>query len=486
MKFVSSDCDEIFYPPKFDNKIHDYAKWKKKFNIWMSVTDAPVRKHGGLLIFQLDSKTQDSILDTIGISDITSDSGVQKILNHLDSLYEDDLFDLAVKGYDAHVHFHNYQRLENLSIDDYCWQFHKRLLKVQSFGTTIADSVLGYKLLKCANLTLKEEQLVKATTDQISYKSVAKQLKKIFRYTTQMSPSDNLPYRDTLLYHCADNRDDSRNNICIISSNEEVLECISKSDTYEDSTLYSSNIVDNSPRVLLSLTNKSVHLETNAITDAESQQSKGHYEIYRKGKQHVPCETTTYSDVFIVDKEDEHCVKVSSEGLFVPQHTKIDNDVKEKHARNKALVERKIYIEKSKTSVRSNPCKKKEKKRFRYRKLKLYSQKHQNGRKVKLRREKGLSDLKMQCHQVRTSIRSKPWKKKRREKKKSVRYRERRFAYQKHRSGRKVKQSLKKGLCELKMQCHQVKASVRSKPWKKKRRENGSSELKMQCQQTSS
>ena len=88
MKFESSDCDEILYPPRFDRKIHDYAKWKQKMNIWKSVTDAPVAKQGGLLVFQLDIETQDSILDSLDISEITSDSGVQKIFKKLDYMYE--------------------------------------------------------------------------------------------------------------------------------------------------------------------------------------------------------------------------------------------------------------------------------------------------------------------------------------------------------------------------------------------------------------
>ena len=51
--------------------------------------------------------------------------------------------------------------------------------KLNSYGTTISDDLLGSKLLKAANLSSEHEKLAKATCE-LKYASMSEQLKKIF------------------------------------------------------------------------------------------------------------------------------------------------------------------------------------------------------------------------------------------------------------------------------------------------------------------
>ena len=51
--------------------------------------------------------------------------------------------------------------------------------KVKSSGTTLSEPVLALRLLKSANLTQSQEQLVRATITKIDYKSMVLQLKKV-------------------------------------------------------------------------------------------------------------------------------------------------------------------------------------------------------------------------------------------------------------------------------------------------------------------
>jgi hypothetical protein len=184
-----SFTDGTLCPPPFNRKLDVYVKWKQKFNIWQSITDVTATKQGGLLVLQLDDDTQEAVLDSFTNDDIKSDGGVQKILDYLDVLFE---VDTSLAAYEAYMEFQNYQRPPNISIDEYCWQFQRRLVKIQRCGTSLADSILAYKLLTCANLSVYEEQLIKATTDVITYESISKQLKKVFNHAVpEISPSSS-------------------------------------------------------------------------------------------------------------------------------------------------------------------------------------------------------------------------------------------------------------------------------------------------------
>lgn len=75
-------------PPPFDKEKDDYQKWLKKFNIWKSITDVNKKKHGGLLILRLDEATQDKVLEALGNTDITTDTGSDKVILELSKLFE--------------------------------------------------------------------------------------------------------------------------------------------------------------------------------------------------------------------------------------------------------------------------------------------------------------------------------------------------------------------------------------------------------------
>ena len=55
--------------------------------------------------------------------------------------------------------------------------------KIQSYGTTLSDDLLAYKLLKAANLSPDHVKLAKATCE-LKHKSMKDQLHKIFTDTT--------------------------------------------------------------------------------------------------------------------------------------------------------------------------------------------------------------------------------------------------------------------------------------------------------------
>ena len=170
--FYSDDA-----PPAFNGRSDEYMKWKKLFGIWHSITDVAKCKQGGLLILRLDDDTQDDILDLIAIEDLKKNDAVEKILSHLDNMFKKDE---CFTAYETYEELQSYKRPTNMSVMEYCRGFQRRLSKVEASGTQLSESVLAFMLLKSANLSERDTQLVMATSDNIVYSDIVKQLNKIF------------------------------------------------------------------------------------------------------------------------------------------------------------------------------------------------------------------------------------------------------------------------------------------------------------------
>ena len=178
-------------PPLFNGKSEDYPKWKRKFVVWRSITDVSKAKHGGLLVLRLDDETQDSILELMTCDDLKKDDGVEEILGHLDNMFQKDE---SITAFELYEELELYRRPDHLSVREYCSEFQKRLSKVKSSGTQLSEHVLAHRLLKSANLSKSEEQLIRATVDEMTYEKMAKQLKKVFNQMNSL-------YRSTIDEH---------------------------------------------------------------------------------------------------------------------------------------------------------------------------------------------------------------------------------------------------------------------------------------------
>ena len=164
-------------PPPFNRATDDYIKWKTKFKLWKDITDVPVAKQTTLMVLRLDDDTQEAILDLMTTAQMKANEGADTLLGHLDRMCKKDE---SVTAYELYEKFESYERPAELSIKEYCAEFQKRLAKVKSSGTQLSDPVLAYRLLKSANLSDNETQLVKATIGKMDYDSMVKQLQKVF------------------------------------------------------------------------------------------------------------------------------------------------------------------------------------------------------------------------------------------------------------------------------------------------------------------
>ena len=163
-------------PPPFDAKTDDYQKWKRKFDLWQSITDVTKVKQGPLLVLRLDDDTQDTIMEHVPAADIKKEDGIDKVINQLGQMFKKDE---SVEAFELYEEMESYRRPANMPISTYCSEFHKRWSKVKASGTTLSESVLAFRLLKSANLCESDEQLVKVTISKMDYESMAKQLKRV-------------------------------------------------------------------------------------------------------------------------------------------------------------------------------------------------------------------------------------------------------------------------------------------------------------------
>ena len=79
-------------PPNFDRKTGDYPNWKTRFKFWQNHTDISKTKQGGFLLFSLDDKTQDSLLDLLTAEDINKENGAETVFKCLDWMFQKNKF----------------------------------------------------------------------------------------------------------------------------------------------------------------------------------------------------------------------------------------------------------------------------------------------------------------------------------------------------------------------------------------------------------
>ena len=87
--------------------------------------------------------------------------------------------DETLQKYEVFDEFGNCRRSPDILINEFLHKFSLLYNKLNSYSTTISDDLLGYKLLKTANLSADHEKLAK-TTCVLKYDAMREQLQKIF------------------------------------------------------------------------------------------------------------------------------------------------------------------------------------------------------------------------------------------------------------------------------------------------------------------
>ena len=151
----------------------NYNSWKKSVTIWSTFTSISAAKQGAAVFLTLEGSARDAVLELSG-DQISGDNGLPNVIKRLDELY---FKDETLQKYEAFDAFDNYRRPSHTPIPEFLHEFNMLSNKPQSYGTTLSDDLLAYKLLKATNLSPDHEKLAKATCE-LEYKSMKDQLRK--------------------------------------------------------------------------------------------------------------------------------------------------------------------------------------------------------------------------------------------------------------------------------------------------------------------
>ena len=163
-------------PPQLSN-FKSYNDLVGLVNIWTKFTDLEPERQGPVLVMPLSGKALESILE-LDDKDITSQDGVKLIVEKLNILYKNDELHKKFQGL---KNFESYRRASDANIQQFQIGFEQYCHKLKQHQTTISEDLLGFKLLKAANLSSHHEQLIQASiTRQIDYETIKAKIKSIF------------------------------------------------------------------------------------------------------------------------------------------------------------------------------------------------------------------------------------------------------------------------------------------------------------------
>ena len=173
-------------PPAL-SKYKTYDDWIKALSIWVKFTDLEKKKQGPAVFLSLEGEAQEAVLE-LDEALITSDDGVKHITKRLDGLFKKDEL---LKKYEALEAFESYKRSSSTSMQEFLNELTRRYNKTKSYGTTMSEDILAYRLLKSANLSEQHEQLAKATASDLKSDVMKDQLKKIFGDLSCIPPTSS-------------------------------------------------------------------------------------------------------------------------------------------------------------------------------------------------------------------------------------------------------------------------------------------------------
>jgi len=144
-------------------KAISYESFKSEVNAWNEITDLKREKMGIWHALNLPNdcefgnEIKAKVFDYFEITDLKTDTGLEKLLIFLDSeLEKNQLDDILDKWKD----FENCIKMDEQSMDDFVWEYERKYNKLKIKCTILPDEVLTFMLLRRANLTKKERFLM--------------------------------------------------------------------------------------------------------------------------------------------------------------------------------------------------------------------------------------------------------------------------------------------------------------------------------------
>ena len=161
------------------SKLQPYEDWKKELRVW-EVTNTTLnidkKVQAGTLFHSLQGLCKETVISELSVEEITAEDGVNKIISTLDEFF---LGNEEKNSYIAIDDLLNLKCGKDETLESFIVQFNLKINKVKASGTVLPEGMLGYALLKSANLSSEKHAMVRATCDNLSFKNVKTQLEKV-------------------------------------------------------------------------------------------------------------------------------------------------------------------------------------------------------------------------------------------------------------------------------------------------------------------
>ena len=168
-KFIS-----VKNPPVLTDSV-DYELWKKEIALWQLCSNCDKKMQAPAIVMSLSGSAKEAALE-MEIETLNSDDGVTELLQILDGLY---LKDENQRKYVSLKSLEQFKRSPSQSLDSYINEFERIHNKVKAHKILLPDSYVAYRLLESANLDQTKSELVRATLNDLSFKDMKAQLRKL-------------------------------------------------------------------------------------------------------------------------------------------------------------------------------------------------------------------------------------------------------------------------------------------------------------------
>lgn len=203
------------WPPRFEND-ETYENWKRDIGIWCELTELAKGKQALAIHLSLSGRAR-AASSEIDVADLKKDTGVETIMEKLDSLF---LVDKGRRQFAVFHDLYNFRRTENLDIGKFVTEFEHVYFKFTQQGMSLPDSVMAFMLLASCKLSDSEVQIVMSAITEVTYKNMKSALKRIFAaeiVSTSGSKVSNVEIKSEPVFYGEDNHEESfyaRRNRC--------------------------------------------------------------------------------------------------------------------------------------------------------------------------------------------------------------------------------------------------------------------------------
>ena len=152
-------------PPAFISETRSYAEYKADLKLWSRITTLAPDVQAEMVVYRLaghSSGIKEKIQTQIGEKLEGNKEGMNELIKFLDTIYAKDDMSDAWQKYNL---FTDLKRKENQDIMEFISEWNNCLHKANKAGCEFSDVILGFKLLRDANLKEIESNLVLTGVD---------------------------------------------------------------------------------------------------------------------------------------------------------------------------------------------------------------------------------------------------------------------------------------------------------------------------------